>query len=250
MVRLIVEKIKPGRGFAHAFHLVFLAVLPIALLALVRLGFNGLALAVLLLSKWRMLAVHPRYWIAHVRTNAVDIIVGLSFLVFLIESSIVYMQVIWVILFELWLLFLKPKTSTLAVTLQAATAMGLGSSSIFIAFEEAPISLLVASFWLTSYFAARHFFNAFEETRGHLLASIWAFFCASLVWVLAHWLLFIGPVAQPAILASGLGYGLSGLYYLKKKRKLTPFVRRQIVITMFALVLLLVIFSDWGDQAV
>lgn len=250
IVKFIVEKIKPGRGFSHAFHLSFLAVLPLVLLLLARLDFNTLALAVLLLSKWRMLAVHPRHWLAHIRTNAVDIIVGLSLLTFIIESSSIYMQGFWVVLFEVWLLLIKPKTDTPAIALQAAVAQALGASSIFFAFEEAPITLLVLVYWVVAYFSARHFFNAFEETRGHLLSSIWAFFNASLIWVLAHWLLFVGPVAQPALIVSGIGFGLAGMYYLKKVKRLSPVVRRQIIITMFALLFVLIIFSDWGDKAV
>lgn len=250
MVKFLVEKIKPGRGFAHAFHLSFLAFLPIVLLALVRLDFTSLALAVLLLSKWRMLAVHPRHWIAHIRTNAVDIIVGLSLLTFMIESSSIYLQAVWVVLFEVWLLVVKPRTDIPAVALQALVAQALGATSIFFAYEEAPIFLLVLTYWVVAYFSARHFFNAFEETRGHLLASIWAFFNAALVWVLAHWLLFLGPIAQPALIVSGVGFGLAGMYYLKRVKRLSPVIRRQILITMFALLFVLIIFSDWGDKAV
>src|SRR5690606_9401851 len=37
------------------------------------------ALLIVLLSKWRVLAVRPRYWLANVQANMVDIIVSFGF---------------------------------------------------------------------------------------------------------------------------------------------------------------------------
>ena len=42
-----------------------------------------LAFAVLLMSKWRALAVRPRFWFANLVANMVDIIVGVSIVVLL-----------------------------------------------------------------------------------------------------------------------------------------------------------------------
>jgi hypothetical protein len=249
-VRFLIEKIKPSRGFGHAFHISFLAVLPLVLLILVRLEFNLIALAVLLLSKWRMLAVHPRHWIAHLRTNAVDIIVGLSFLTFMIASSSFLAQIILVVLFEIWLLFIKPHEETKYIALQALIALGLGSTSIFFAFEDGSRIIFTVGIYLIAYFSARHFFNAFEESRGRLLSAIFAYFAAALMWVLSHWLLFIGPVAQAAIIIVSTGYSVAGLYYLERNDRLSSLARRQIVFSLFALILLIIIFSDWGDKAV
>jgi hypothetical protein len=249
-MRFLVEKIRPGRGFSHAFHLLFLAILPVVLFVLVRLEFNLVALIVLLLSKWRMLALHPRHWIAHLRTNAVDIIVGLSFLAFIINSPSLILQLVWVVLFEVWLLAVKPRTEASAVAVQALIALGLGLSSIFYANDDASIAFLVIGFWLVAYFCARHFFNAYEEHRSRLLSAIWGFFAASLVWVLSHWLLFIGPIAQPALIVAGIGYGLAAMYHLEKSKQLTSAVRRQIILTLIIFVFLVIVFSDWGDKTV
>lgn len=250
MKRLLsVDKVRPGRGFSHAFHLSFIAILPIVLFVLARLEFNVLALIVLLLSKWRMFALHPRHWIAHLRTNAVDIIVGISFLIFLIDTDSMSIQLMWVALFEVWLLLIKPQSSMAFISLQAIIAQGLGLSSLFFVFEDAPIAVIVLTFWAVAYFSARHFFNAFDETRGRLLSSIWAFFAAALAWILSHWLLFIGPIAQPALLVTVMAYGLAGMYYLDKTDRLSALVRRQIALTMFAIIFVVIILSDWGDKA-
>lgn len=250
MVKYVFEKIRPGRGFAHFFHLSFLAILPPVILILVRLDFTSLALAVLLLSKWRMFALHPRYWLAHIRTNSVDIIVSISFLIFISSSSAMWLQLTWVVLFEIWLLFIKPGTSLSLVSLQALIANILGLTSIFLAKPDAVLSLYVVAFWLISYFSARHFLNIFDEKHGRLLASIWAFFAASIMWVLGHWLLFVGPIAQPALLLSSLGFGLAGLYYLEKNDRLSSVIRQQIILTMFAIVFIIIVFSKWGDKTI
>ena len=36
------------------------------------------ALALVILSKWRVIAVRPRFWWANIQANTVDIIVGIS----------------------------------------------------------------------------------------------------------------------------------------------------------------------------
>lgn len=248
---LVVDKIRPGKGFAHLFHLSFIAVLPPILLVLVNQDFVVIALVLLLLSKWRMFALHPRYWLAHIRTNAVDIIASVSFLVFMKSShNDLWLQLLWLAMFEIWLLYIKPGSSIPLVSLQALSANILGLTSIFFIKEDASLAFYVIGFWIISYFSARHFLNIFDEKHGRLLASIWAFFSASLMWVLGHWLLFIGPIAQPSLLIGSLAFGLSGLYYLEKNDRLSSAIRQQIILTMFAVVFVIIVFSKWGDATV
>lgn len=250
MVKFLVDKIRPGKGFAHTFHLSFIALLPPIIWGLVRLDLVSLAVLLLLLSKWRMLAVHPRHWINHIRTNAVDIIVGLSILEFIIQSDAAIFQGFWVLIFEVWLLFIKPGSSNLAVTFQALAAQTLGLTSLFLAFPDGALSFYVLAVWVVCYFSARHFLAIFEERHGSLISSVWAFLAASLMWVLSHWLLFFGQVAQPAVLISVIGFGLSGLYYLDQSDRLAMNIKRQILLAMFALIFIIIVFSDWGDKAV
>ncbi len=250
MVKFLVDKIRPGRGFAHTFHLSFIALLPPLVWGLVRLDLTGLAVALLLLSKWRMFSVHPRHWINHIRTNAVDIIVGLSILEFIIQSDSGLLQGLWVLVFEAWLLFIKPGSSNLLVTIQALASQTMGLTALFLAFERGSMAFYILAVWIICYFSARHFLGIFEERHGSLISSIWAFLAACLMWVLSHWLLFFGPIAQPAILLSIIGTGLAGLYYLDQSDRLASGVKKQILLAMFALIFIIIIFSDWGDKAV
>ncbi len=251
MLKLAVNKVRPMRGFAHFFHLTFVALLPPVVFVLVRLdNFDGVALAVILLSKWRMFAVRPHHWTANLRSNAVDIIVGVSVLICMSSIQAFSWQLVWLALYEVWLLVIKPRSGVAWVSLQAVLAQFLGLSAVFLAFPEAPLVSYVVMFWIITYASARHFLASFDETQARLLASIWAFFGGSLMWVLGHWLLFIGQVAQPALLLAVLGYGLAGLYYLDQTDRLSKLVRRQIIIVMFTIVLIMIVFSDWGDKAI
>src|SRR5580700_1106754 len=92
--KLTVSKLKPAGGFSQVVHLGLVLLLPIAVFVFVRMHFVQLALTIILLSKWRMFAVRPRYWLANLRANAVDIIVGVSFLVLMVHTGTEIWQLI------------------------------------------------------------------------------------------------------------------------------------------------------------
>lgn len=250
MVTFLASKFKPTRGFAHVFHLSFIALLPLVVFVLVRLNLDGVALVAIFLSKWRMFAVRPHHWIAHIRTNAVDIVVSTSLLVFMSNTYSMSWQILWVLLFEIWLLFIKPGTSLPIVSLQAMIAQGLGLVSIFLFLEDGFLGLYMMMYWFIAYFSARHFLASFDEPHAQIISAQWGFFSAALMWVLGHWLIFFGLIAQPALILSVLGYGLGGLYYLNETDRLSSLVRKQILVVMGTLILVILVFSDWGDKAI
>ena len=60
----------------------------VAILVLIRGSQSPwLALAVVLLSKWRTLAVRPRFWLANVIANMVDVTVGVSIVTLLFAAG-------------------------------------------------------------------------------------------------------------------------------------------------------------------
>jgi hypothetical protein len=249
-VKRIHQKLQPKQGFAHFFHLGFTAFLPLLVFVFVRLELVSVALAIILLSKWRIFAIRPRHWFAHIRTNAVDIIFSLAILTFMTSTDAMSIQLLWVLVYELWILFIKPASSALMVSLQSLIAQLVGLIAVFVAFEEAPLSAYIVLASLIMYFSARHFFASFEEKNLHVYSWTWTLFGASLVWVLGHWLLFFGDVAQPALLIGVIGYGLGSLYYLSETDKLSKLAQRQVVFAVSVIVLLVLILSDWGNQTI
>ncbi len=230
--------------------MVFNVLLPLVVFVLVRTDFVQPALVIVLLSKWRMFAVRPRFWPANIRANAVDIIVNVSLLLFMINSTSQLVQLVWAAVYIAWLVILKPASSPIMISVQALVGMASGLMAIFTGWGDGPLYGLVLTTGLVCYLAARHFFDSFDEPYAKLLSYMWGYFGSALVWVLGHWLLYYGIVAQPVLLLLAIGFGLATLYYLDHHDRLSVGVRRQVVFIMIAVVLIVIIFSDWGDKIV
>ncbi len=246
----LIAKIKPANGFSKVVYVFFNVLLPLMVFALVRTDFVQLALAIILLSKWRMFAVRPRFWPANVRANAVDIIVSVSLLIFMVNSGSQLFQLVWTSVYILWLVVIKPASNELMISLQALLGLACGLMAIFIGWDNAPLYGLVLTTGLVCYLAAHHFFDSFDEPYAKLLSYIWGYFGAALTWVLGHWLLYYGIVAQPVLIITALGFGLGTLYYLDHHERLTMSLRRQFLFIMLAIILIVVVFSDWGNKIV
>jgi hypothetical protein len=240
-MRPLINKIKPAKGFSRLAHRATNLVLVLLVFVLVRIDFPQLALALILLSKWRMLAVRPRFWPALVRYNSVDIIVSVALLVCMAHTDQQLTQLIWAGVYALWLIVIKPATGALMVSVQATTGLLFGLSAIFLEWGGSPLYWLILSTATVCYLVARHFFDSFDEPYAKLLSYLWAFFAASLTWVLGHWLLFYGPIAQPTLLLVAVGYGLAALYYLDHNDKLSNLVRAEIMATTCAITIAVVV---------
>jgi hypothetical protein len=248
-MRPILRNLKPTRGIASSLHLLLVVILPILTLVLVRLNFVQLALSVIVLSKWRMFAVKPRFWAANVRANAVDMMVGLSLVLFMAHAGLVW-QILWAVLYGFWLLSIKPRSDSLGVTAQAFIGQILALSALYLVWGNGPVYGLTFLTGLFCFLAARHFLDNFDEPYARMLAYVWGYFGAALAWLLSHWLLFYKGLAQPTLLLSVLGYGLALLYYLDHEDKLNKGLRRQFIFIMVAVVMVVLAFSDWGDKVV
>ena len=252
MMRLLVARIKPAHGFSQFLHVGLILLLPVVLLALVRLqgSFIGVALVLILLSKWRMFAVRPRFWPAIIRANAIDITIGLSAVLFMASSTSGYLQLLWMLLYAAWLLLLKPATSTFMVAAQAIIGQFCGLTALYLAWSDGPLGGLVLATGIICYLSARHFFDSFDEPYTRLLSYLWGYFGAALSWVLGHWLLFYSVIAQPTLMLSVVGYGLAVLYYFDHNDRLSVGLRRQFLFIIIAAIVVILTFSEWGDKVV
>jgi hypothetical protein len=244
------SRIKPVQGFSHLFHLGLLFLLPILAYILVRIDFVGLAILLILLAKWRMFAVRPRYWIANLIANGVDIIVGVSLVLFMANTSVMWWQLFWVVMYGVWLVWLKPKSDVLHVSAQAMIGQLLGLLVLYLKFGDSSLALLVAGTWLITYVAARHFLTSFEEPHTALLSHAWGYFSAGLAFILGHWLLYYGTVPQIIVILTTVGYSLAALYYLEATDKQTVGLQRQLLIIMFAILVVILVLSDWSGATV
>ncbi len=249
-MRRAVAKIKPASGFSKVIHWLLVIILPVLAAIFVRWDILPLAYGVVVLSKWRMFAVRPRHWPANIRANAIDIIAGLSFVVFMAQAPTGAWQLVWFFAYEAWLLIIKPRSKIFWTSVQAALSQFMGLTAVYMLWGRSSLLLLVFVTWIITYLSARHFFSSFDEPLSSMLSHIWGYFAAALTWVLGHWLLYYGFLAQPVLLLSVLSYGLAALYYLENFDKLSTLVKRQILLIMSAVIIVVVLFSSWGDKTI
>ena len=247
-MRQFLVKIRPIEGFAKVAHTFLTILIPVGVLILIKLGFYQLAFSLVLLSKWRMVSVKPRFWAANIRANSIDIIVGLSIVSFMLRTSNIQVQIFWVVVYALWMIYLKPGSTLRLISVQAFIGMILGLTAVYLSWGGSSLLMLTIATGLICFVSARHFFDAFDEPYSRLLSYTWGYFGAAMAWLLAHLLIYYGFLAMPALLLGSLGYGIGTLYYLDHHSKVTKIIKQQIVFIMIALVILVISFSKWGDR--
>ncbi|MNI62244.1 hypothetical protein D3C73_1175530 [compost metagenome] len=144
----------------------------------------------MLLSKWRVLAVRPRYWFAHIQANLVDFIVSIGIVILLNAANTkegFWLQIIITVLYIAWLLFLKPRSKRSLVVAQAGVAAFIGVTALYIVSFAWPVSITVLLMWLIGYAVARHVLTAYDETHVLFLSLLWGFVFAEFGWLAYHW---------------------------------------------------------------
>lgn len=164
--------------------------LALALLVIVRYGQSAwLAVALVLLSKWRALAVKPRFWFANLVANMVDVIVGISVVVLLYAANGEWVpQLILTGLYTVWLLFIKPRSKKKIVTLQAGVAVFLGITALAIVSYSWDSLFVILLTWMIGYSAARHVLGNYEEPLTQIYSLIAGLLFAEMVWIGYHWM--------------------------------------------------------------
>lgn len=212
-----------------------------------------LAVILILLSKWRIFAVRPRYWFAHIQSNLVDITVGLSAVALLYQASgQLPFQIGITGLYIAWLLVLKPRSRRGDMILQASVAQFVGLVALGGFSYLIPSSLFVLAVWLITYAAARHVLSTYEEADMNLLSLAYAFLFAELAWFYYHWMIaypLVGAVAVPqlAIVALLVGFVAQRLYdlYKHKDRVRVNDVRGPLLFLSITLIAIFSFFTEW-----
>lgn len=178
------------------------------------------AFALILLSKWRVLAVRPRYWFANLQANMVDIIVGLSIVILLYAASgALVMQILLTLLYIAWLLVIKPRSKRLFVAIQAGTAIFLGTSALMQVSYDWWASLVVLAMWVIGYSAARHILGSYDEAHISFYSLIWGLVLAEIGWLTYHWTFAYSipgagaiRLSQAALIALGVSFVAERVY--------------------------------------
>lgn len=240
--------------------------LAVAVLLAVRYtGSIGFAILIVLLSKWRIFAVRPRYWWANLRSNMVDLIVSMSIVLHmytintttvLSEGTQLVLLVAVTLLYIGWLLFIKPRSKRVYICVQAATAVFLGSAALFTVTYNWPVSIVVGGMWLIGYTAARHVLSSYDdETHSLFLSLAWGLVLAEIGWVAYHWAiayplpilpsLMLPQVAIIVTLLSFLAFKVYNSFYHHAKIRMSD-VLLPLLFTISIIIVLLVVFNRVG----
>lgn len=185
----------------------------------------GLAVA----SKWRILAVRPRYWGINLRSNLVDLvfITGATALIVHPLAGLAA-QIVWLSVLAGWLFVVKRLSSRPAVFVQAAAAQFVGLTALlaytsFISINQLFFLAAVAGVWLVTYAAARHALTTYtSEPKTEFFALLWGFISAEIAWVLSHWLqtyeLTPGfAIPQVVLILLLLSFSAQRVYHLQRQ---------------------------------
>lgn len=166
------------------------------------------AIGLILLSKWRVLAVRPRYWFVNIQANLVDYIVSISIVVFMygtylslaLPTEKLFILSFLTIIYVYWLLFLKPRSKRVMVAVQAGVAIFAGFGALFTFAYALPASIVVLVTWLIGYATARHVLSSYEEPHILFLSLIWGIVLAEIGWLAYHWTVAYTPFGIESII--------------------------------------------------
>lgn len=191
---------------ADLIHILFNILLASAVVALT-IFFNTpwLAIALVLLSKWRVIAVRPRYWWANLLSSLPDLVMGLSVVLIswsasrsyneLVEggnASMVPFNVVWLqcalaVLYAIWLIAIKPLRREKWVLFQASAAQFMGLTALSMTSNTLPLLLVVLGSFVVGFASARQMLGQYDEESRGLLASVWGLLVAILAYACWHW---------------------------------------------------------------
>lgn len=178
------------------------------------------AFALVFLSKWRVFAVRPRYWFAHVQANLVDIIVSVSIVILLYAASGAFIAQCGITaLYIVWLLAIKPRSKRIFISIQAGTAMFLGVTALSLVAYEWNVAFVILAMWLIGYAAARHVLGSYDDAHMSFYSLVWGLVMAEVGWFVFHWSFAysipgIGDIklSQAALICLALGFLAERVY--------------------------------------
>ncbi len=171
----------------HAFLNVLLGIASV--LITVFSGSPALGLILVLVSKWRIFAVRRRYLWLNIKSNLVDLIVGMSvvLLAYYAGSSLVPMHFVLMVVYVAWLLFIKPMSSETANLAQSLIAVFLGISATTIMSAGLNSIVAVVMAFLIGYAASRHVLAQTNDKDFTLTTLVCGLVFGEVAWLCNSW---------------------------------------------------------------
>jgi hypothetical protein len=197
----MVEFIKSvhKRGIiANVLHVLFNIAYVVVVMALVMLfpGTPWPALALVLVAKWRVVAVRPRYWWVNTLSNLPDALFGLGIVTLMWVGAIWQIQVALTVIYAAWLIILKPQHRKHLVMAQAGVSQFVALTALFSVSHYLPVWLVVGLVFVIGFAIARQVLSQYNEKALSFLSLIWGLALAELSFVAWHWAIAY-PIVRP-----------------------------------------------------
>ena len=218
-----MELLKQGKRrslISESMYIILNIVLAAAVLAVVMISeVIWPALLLVFLSKWRVLAVRPRYWMANIQANLVDFMVSISIVVLLFTANSWILQVVIAALYAGWLIFLKPQSKKQAMVWQAGVGLFTSITALYTVSYQWWASVVVVLMFVIGYGVTRHVLSAYGEKYHTLYSMIGGLFMAEFGWFFYHWAVaypqygMMGiKIPQVAIILTAVAFVLERIY--------------------------------------
>ena len=150
-----------------------------------------LGIILVLISKWRIFAVRPRFWLLNIKSSLVDLIVGSSFVLiaYCAGTTVLPVHIAIAVLYTLWLLILKPRSSDTAVELQSLVAVFLGTTAAVMLSASLDSAIITIAAFLVGYAGARHVLVQGENNDFPIVTAVCGLISAELAWLAHSWLI-------------------------------------------------------------
>lgn len=213
-----------------------------------------LAIILVIISKWRTFAVRPLYWAANFKSNLVDLIFSLGIVILMLSSIDFWLsQAVLLLVYILWLLWLKPQNGENSIKAQALLSIFVGLTAVFSVSYAWPVEVVVALAFIIGYASFRHVLSSDENNNIELLSLFWGMIFAEFIWVLNFLLvgytikiddIFVFIIPQASIIATAISFLTFEALSISRDSKKTA--RDLIVPTLFTIsvcLLLILLFS-------
>ena len=179
-------------AFSSLLHVILNAALAVISIYITWItGSPLIGILLVILSKWRMLAVRPRYWELNIKSNLVDLIVGNSIILIAYCSGRAFLPVhiILMVIYAIWLIIIKPRSTESAANLQSFVAIFLGTIATVLMTASANSIYMAIGGFIIGYAGARHILVQGEDKDYNSIILAGAIISAEIFWLCHSWLI-------------------------------------------------------------
>lgn len=242
-------------SLAHIFLNILLAAVVWLSVYILKSPWFGILLV--FISKWRTFAVRPRFWLANVKSNLVDLIFSLSIVILMYATGVEFItsQILLASIYAVWLTVIKPRSDEFSMKVQSLAMVFFGYSALFSVTFGWPEIVVVILAFLIGYSAIRHILSIRTNLNLEILSLFWGLIIAEIAWILNYWIIgyqikiaesFHFVIPQAAIIFTALHFAAFEIFTPDKeeKPKTLANILPEVIFSALVILTLLIFFSS------